>query len=344
MNQHRGVGRCALAFLLGVVLPPAAPAATAIKEAEDLLRGRWYAAEVIVFERLNADAEAGPEDLAQVDGRSYPVNLRAMTEAKPWTAAELDPFTRACLEFPRLEAPPSLSLPSVQVEDAEPLNLAHPAATDPLAATSRPSHTAKTETTGVIEPRQPLDIPIPPSEESTARKPPAIHPVLAPHPLLDLLSVAARSERALFKSSYRWLAEDSLQLRAEARRIRRAPDLQVIWHGRWMQPTPPRDAGEPLLLQAGPQPDGVHQLEGTLQVTLGRYLHFRAQLWQPAMATTQPHALPYTELNESRTMRSGELHYLDHPKIGVLVRIDPVPIPTELAAALETWRQSEADG
>lgn len=321
MNKGTGTCRCALAFLLGVVLPPAAPAATAIKEAGDLLRGRWYVAEVIVFERLNADAEAGPEDLAQMDGRSYPVNLRAMTEAKPWAAAELEPFTRACLEFPRLEVAPSLSL-----------------------VASQSSHAAAAEMAGVVESRMPLDIPIPPTEESTARKPPAIHPVLAPHPLLDLLSAAARSERALLRSSYHWLAEDSLQLRAEARRIRRAPDLQVIWHGRWMQPTPPRDAGEPLLLQAGPQPDGVHQLEGTLQVTLGRYLHFRAQLWQPAMATAQPHALPYTELNESRTMRSGELHYLDHPKIGVLMRIDPVPVPTELAAALETWHQSEAEG
>ena len=344
MNKGTGTGRCALAFLLGVVLPPAAPAATAIKEAEDLLRGRWYAAEVIVFERLNAKAEAGPEDLARIGSRSYPANLRAMTEAKPWAAAEIDPFTRACLEFPRLEAPPSLSLPSVPVEDAGLLTLAHPATSDPLAAASRSSHAAAAEMAGVVGSQMPLDIPIPPTEESTARKPPAIHPVLAPHPLLDLLSAAARNERALLKSSYRWLAEDSLQLRMEARRIRRAPDLQVIWHGRWMQPTPPRDAGEPLLLQAGPQPDGVHQLEGTLQVTLGRYLHFWAQLWQPAAATAQPHALPYTELNESRTMRSGELHYLDHPKIGVLVRIDPVPVPTELTAALETWRQSEAEG
>ena len=368
MNQHRGVGRCALAFLLGVVLPPAAPAASAIKEAEDLLRGRWYAAEVIVFERLNADAEAGPEDLAHVGSRSYPANLRAMTEVKPWAAAEIDPFTRTCLEFPRLEVAPSQSLPPVQVEDAGPLTLAHPTATDPPAAASQPSHAAAAEMAGVVDSQMPLDIPIPPTEESTARKPPAIHPVLAPHPLLDLLSAAARSERALLRSSYRWLAEDSLQLRAEARRIGRAPNLQVLWHGRWMQPIPPRDAGEPLLLQAGPQPDGVHQLEGTLQVTLGRYLHFQAQLWHPAAAAiqpqtgrpdmlagdstprqltasaTQPQTFPHVELNESRAMRSGELHYLDHPKIGILVRIDPVPVPVELAAALETWQRSEADG
>ena len=30
------------------------------------------------------------------------------------------------------------------------------------------------------------------------------------------------------------------------------------------------------------------------------------------------------ELREQRRMRSGELHYLDHPKFGVLARVDPI--------------------
>ena len=310
----------ALACLLTACLLPPAAAAAAINGAEDLLRGRWYAAEVIIFEYANAtdELDAGPEDLTRFGDRSYPANLRAMAEGEPWAVVELDPLTRTCLEFPRLEVALSQSA-------------------------SQPSYAVATEATDFIEPQRPLDVPIPPSEE-TAREPPAIHPVLSPHPLLDLLSAAARSERALLESSYRWLAEDSLQLRAEARRIRRASDLQVIWHGRWMQPAPPRDAGEPLLLQVGSGSDGLHPLEGTLQITLGRYLHFWAQLWWPAAASAPPRTFPYIELNESRAMRSGELHYLDHPKIGVLVRIDPVPVPVQLAEALETWQQSEADG
>ena len=318
----------ALAFCLAACLLLPVADAAAINEAEDLLRGRWYAAEVIIFEYANAAGEddAGPEDLTRFGGRSYPANLRAMAEAEPWAVVELDPLTRTCLEFPRLEVAPSLSL-------------------------SHLGNAVATEATDLIESQRPLDVPIPPSEE-TARKPPAIHPVLAPHPLLDLLSAAARSERALLESSYRWLAEDSLQLRSEARRIRRAPDLQLLWHGRWMQPTPPRDAGEPLLLQLGARSDGLHALEGTLQITLGRYLHFQAELWRPAWrpSASEPderdaqEPFPYVTLNQSRAMRSGELHYLDHPEIGVLVRIDPVPAPAELAEALETWKRAEADG
>lgn len=292
-GRFRGVFQPALACLLSACLLPLASEAAEVSTAEDLLGGRWYAAEVIIFERANAAGDAGPEDLAQFGGRSYPANLRAMADPKPWADVEIDSLTRLCLEFPRLEAVPP--------------------------------------------PLPPMDATIPPSA-ATVREPPAIHPLLAPHPLLDLLSAAARSECALRENSYRWLAEDSLQLQAEARRIRRAPGLQVLWHGRWMQPTPPRDAGEPLLLQVGTRSGGVHALEGTLQITLGRYLHFRAELWRPAQPPSSEQgerdAFPYVSLNQSRAMRSGELHYLDHPEMGVLVRIDPVAVPTELAEAM----------
>ncbi len=39
------------------------------------------------------------------------------------------------------------------------------------------------------------------------------------------------------------------------------------------------------------------------------------------------------QLLASRRLRSGEAHYLDHPKLGVLVRIEPVTPPESLSAA-----------
>jgi len=39
---------------------------------------------------------------------------------------------------------------------------------------------------------------------------------------------------------------------------------------------------------------------------------------------------PYIRLDQSRRVRSGELHYLDHPELGVLVRITPVEAATAL--------------
>lgn len=324
--------RMALGLLAALLSLPAV--AIEIEEAEDLLHGRWYATEVIIFERLRA-AEAGPEDLVRTGNRAYPANLRAMAEAQPWKAAELAPLTRACLEFPRLE-----------VRRSSPCQ----ASADSCINAGLP--TMSTENI-VGRCQAPAADCMDAGADAAGGAPPSIHPTLASHPLLDLLSAAARTEQALRQNSYRWLGTHTLQLRTEARRIRRAPDMRVIRHGRWMQPAPPRNAGEPLLLQVGPQSGGVHALEGTLQITLGRYLHFQAELWRPARSSAQTPAasepgerepFPYVTLNQSRAMRSGELHYLDHPQIGVLVRIDPVPPPPELAAALETWKQAEADG
>ena len=51
-----------------------------------------------------------------------------------------------------------------------------------------------------------------------------------------------------------------------------------------------------------------------------------------------PNGLRYMELSESRRVRSGDLHYLDHPKFGIIVRIDTIEIPQELESALQIQR------
>jgi hypothetical protein len=118
-----------------------------------------------------------------------------------------------------------------------------------------------------------------------------------------------------------------------------------------------------MLVQTGPRYGDAYALEGSIGVTLGRFLHFRAELAyreplmgrtpidqalapamdgsdaaiaEPLRALTPDELVPdgYLLLQESRRMRSGELHYLDHPKLGILVRMEPVTMPEELAEAL----------
>lgn len=193
--------------------------------------------------------------------------------------------------------------------------------------------------------------------------PPTIEPQLAPHPLLRLLSAAAAFEASLRQHSYRWLAPDDLQLRSEANRIRNAPDLALLWHGSWTQPVPEPSDGQPVLLQLGRQAGAMHQLEGFLEVTQSAILHFRALLWRQAppksptaamesSAAARPResAFPptpgrpaaatggYMTLDQSRALRRGELHYLDHPKLGILVQISPAAPPAQWREALRTWR------
>ena len=131
--------------------------------------------------------------------------------------------------------------------------------------------------------------------------------------------------------------------------------MRPIYHGRWRQPVPERDEAIPILLQLNGS-DGLltydrnlHKLEGTVHVTAKKFLHLYFNLWHYADAIEQaPMAMPnidsllesnkqgYMELDESRRMRSSELHYMDHPKIGILAQIEEVKVPDTLTELLKS--------
>lgn len=64
---------------------------------------------------------------------------------------------------------------------------------------------------------------------------------------------------------------------------------------------------------------GSGRLSGLVQVTRGRFLHLNADLLLRDANTAQP-----VRAKLYRRMRSGELHYLDHPKLGIIFRADPL--------------------
>ncbi|MEQ9005302.1 MAG: CsiV family protein [Pseudomonadales bacterium] len=270
---------------------------------------RWYYTEVVIFQRPQVLEHAGEETLVRERGARLPRGLRLMqgTGVRP---PPLDPMTRLCLNFPVLTLAPA------------------PAPFDAIGTEA-----------------------------------PAIAPRLEPDPVLDALRRLRAFEDELTASSYRWLPADTLTLGAHAARRARRGGYQVLLHGRWLQPVPPREAPVAMLVQTGPRYGDAYALEGSIGVTLGRFLHFRAELAyreplmgrapidqalapatdgsdaaraEPLRALTPGELVPdgYLLLQESRRMRSGELHYLDHPKLGILVRIEPVAVPPDLAAAL----------
>jgi hypothetical protein len=74
---------------------------------------------------------------------------------------------------------------------------------------------------------------------------------------------------------------------------------------------------------------GDGRLEGLVQVSRGRFLHLDVDLLLRPVDGSGPFRV---RLN--RRMRSGELHYLDHPRVGILVqaeryRPEPEPAPAE---------------
>ena len=134
-------------------------------------------------------------------------------------------------------------------------------------------------------------------------------------------------------NSWQWLLDEHLALQQQRLSIDLAPELEVVFHGRWQQPVPARDAPQHILLpiQNLNLTTQFVRLNGHIGITLGRYLHASAKLWlQPDPSTDH-----YTLLDESRRMRSNELHYLDHPLMGLLINIEPIEAD---AALTDSWQ------
>jgi len=91
-------------------------------------------------------------------------------------------------------------------------------------------------------------------------------------------------------------------------------------------------------------------LEGIIRVTLARYLHLEAELTfrdtpPPIVRSDNPFSILDNEnkrdkvkqqgvihlKQDRRRIRSNELHYLDHPVLGILVKMTPYEKPEELA-------------
>lgn len=366
----------ALTTLTALAVP-----ARAAEGLEELFNRDWYYTEVIVFQRPAVQDHAMGEALAGAP-RPLPPDLRTfrLPEEELRALYQLSPLTRLNLTYPYLDTsllPPELLDLQLELDG-------HPRADDddrddpwqsprrrgrertPYGQDEEEISRAPAEDAGREES-------VPPTAEG-AVPPPDIDPRLAADPLLDLLRELAEYEAALEADSYRWLDPETFSLTGAARAVARRSEFQVLLHGRWLQPVPARGAPQPLFVHAGPRYGNTFALEGTFDVTLGRYLHFRAGLYytEPLLGRSplnqplapvagpmdesppaespraeSPRALQrrlteqdlepagYMQLHATRRLRSGELHYLDHPRLGVLVLIEPAAPPEHLVAAYE---------
>ncbi|MES9958094.1 MAG: CsiV family protein [Sedimenticola sp.] len=132
------------------------------------------------------------------------------------------------------------------------------------------------------------------------------------------------------------LPRESHRLSADARRLERSGDrLQGLAHLAWRQPGFPREMALPVYLHSTAR-DIYDQplLEGTVTISLGRYLHADLDL---LLRQQSPYSSAGDSLLEQKTtghrfqahrkMRSGELHYLDHPLLGALILIEKYEEP-----------------
>ena len=144
------------------------------------------------------------------------------------------------------------------------------------------------------------------------------------------------------------LPEEEFELGDLYRRLGNANGYEPLLHVAWQQPGYDPEAARPLdLSRLAELPDG---LQGEVRLYRSRFLHLELdlELWSgprrtlpgPQTATTAPLfpdrgrpdagepldalAPDIYRLSERRKLRSGELHYYDHPRYGVLARVTPV--------------------
>ena len=124
---------------------------------------------------------------------------------------------------------------------------------------------------------------------------------------------------------------DSRQLTAAKLALRRSGGLIPVIHEAWRQPVFGRRSARPLYLRSEREiAPGTPMVEGMVKISVSRYLHAELDLLlrgSPAGAQRMPGGFQSYHFNEHRRMRSRELHYIDHPLLGMLIEITPIDLP-----------------
>lgn len=153
------------------------------------------------------------------------------------------------------------------------------------------------------------------------------------------------------------LAPENYRLTAEAQRISADASHELLLHTGWRHPGLAREQSIAVRLHAiethavtadaapaaATESERPPRLDGTIRLVLARYLHLEADLrYREADAphgssffslfSDQTTEKPIYRLNESRRMRSREVHYLDHPMFGIIALVTPYEVPAPAPA------------
>lgn len=306
------------------------------------LKYDWYRTSIIIFTRPEVSNENTAEMLFVDAHRSFPGNARAF----PFDPEKIEYYNPLSLRTALALEWPILAMRDPIVNRAPPDVPVNPELHSLLDKVDVPVNMAI----------QPVDPPIIPEEdkqptqadlaEGDAMQAQLEEPQ-PEKPSLMALAVEAFTdyESELENQSLIPLPENEHLLDQELTRLKRRDDYRVLYTATWNQAIPDRNNPAPILVQAGERKHGLFELEGTIAITLGRYLHAKAELWLHKIhrlsdreeSEEAVQGIEWMQLSESRRMRSTELHYLDHPKFGLLIRVDPIEIPERLT---NLWREA----
>ena len=124
----------------------------------------------------------------------------------------------------------------------------------------------------------------------------------------------------LAENAFRILSADQRQLGRIYRGINNAAGMEPLMYAAWRQPVMEPEQSIPVYLTTAAEAGELAALEGNITMSVRRYLHLHTDLLLRDVDRQY-------RMQAHRRMRSGELHYLDHPVLGILVEARPVELP-----------------
>lgn len=115
-------------------------------------------------------------------------------------------------------------------------------------------------------------------------------------------------------------SERSPALTDTATKLESSQGYQVLLHKAWQQGVSTSPA--PLRFSAGKERDGHFPVEGVLDLTQGRQLDLNLTTWINQF-NADGFLAASERLQVQRRLLPGQLTYLDHPSLGVLIRVTP---------------------
>jgi len=158
------------------------------------------------------------------------------------------------------------------------------------------------------------------------------------------------------------LGNESASFLSYNEKISQAPEHRLLFHAVWRQPVLNRVQSTGILVQGGEQYGLHHELEGSLRFSYNvNRVDVEARLWLASFVSSAelPPGNPQRELpplpdndaqtaavinpgfenqysindiaymEQMRAMISNELHYLDHPDLGIIVEVRPYQLPEQ---------------
>ena len=304
----------------------------------------WYQVDLIIFKpnKTTLDDEAWPKFEP-----SYPFNVVAITEPRVFNLSQLEGLDY----IPGLEAEEALDATLGRDEflfEFEGNNQRNRRLLESLAVSKVSANEE------VIENHQELENIKKPADliDSEEIQVSVTEIIESPQPQLDIQN-ASRSFSAGTLAYMRTLENSSLK--SILKNLNWSSRFKVLSHDSWVQPIGSEPI--PILMQTGERYDNRFEVEGTLSFNRNRFLHIQTNLWynrfeprtksisdarqeEVTSELSDEMLIRYKDLVaienqrgqyfvaathrmiQSRRMRSSELHYLDHPLFGVIVRIN----------------------